>query len=66
MIEEEAGLDIEIFEGDDLHRFAPYLATDLQGASFCPQEGHADPLSPHRCSRSAPSRQAPRSGHTQV
>jgi glycine/D-amino acid oxidase-like deaminating enzyme len=43
VIEEEAGLDIEIFEGDELRRFAPYLADDLTGASFCPQEGHADP-----------------------
>jgi glycine/D-amino acid oxidase-like deaminating enzyme len=43
VIEEEAGLDIEIYEGDDLRRFAPYLAPDLLGASFCPQEGHADP-----------------------
>jgi sarcosine oxidase, subunit beta len=43
VIEEEAGLEIEIFEGDDLLSFAPYLAPDLTGASFCPQEGHADP-----------------------
>jgi glycine/D-amino acid oxidase-like deaminating enzyme len=43
VIEEEAGLDIEIFEGDELRRFAPYLADDLLGASFCRQEGHADP-----------------------
>jgi sarcosine oxidase, subunit beta len=43
VIEEDAGLDIEIFEGEDLRRFAPYLAPDLAGASFCPQEGHADP-----------------------
>ena len=43
VIEEEAGLDIEIVEGEDLHGFAPYLASDLNGASFCPQEGHADP-----------------------
>ena len=43
VIEEEAGLEIEIFEGDDLRTFAPYLAPDLTGASFCPQEGHADP-----------------------
>ncbi len=42
-IEEEAGLDIEIFEGDELRSVAPYLARDLTGASFCPQEGHADP-----------------------
>jgi glycine/D-amino acid oxidase-like deaminating enzyme len=43
VIEEEAGLEIEIFEGDELRAFAPYLAADLTGASFCPQEGHADP-----------------------
>jgi glycine/D-amino acid oxidase-like deaminating enzyme len=43
VIEEESGLDIEIYEGDELRDFAPYLASDLLGASFCPQEGHADP-----------------------
>lgn len=43
VIEEEAGLDIEILEGDELRRFAPYLAEDLLGASFCLQEGHANP-----------------------
>ena len=43
VIEEEAGLEIEIFEGDELRTFAPYLAPDLTGASFCAQEGHADP-----------------------
>jgi glycine/D-amino acid oxidase-like deaminating enzyme len=43
VIEEEAGLDIEILEGEELRSFAPYLAHDLTGASFCPQEGHADP-----------------------
>src|SRR5438034_2177850 len=43
VIEEEAGLEIEIFEGEELRAFAPYLAPDLTGASFCPQEGHADP-----------------------
>jgi len=42
-IEEEAGLEIEILEGEALRGFAPYLADDLAGASFCPQEGHADP-----------------------
>jgi glycine/D-amino acid oxidase-like deaminating enzyme len=43
VIEEEAGLEIEILEGEELRSFAPYLAHDLTGASFCPQEGHADP-----------------------
>jgi glycine/D-amino acid oxidase-like deaminating enzyme len=43
VLEEEAGLEIEIYEGDELRSFAPYLAPDLLAASFCPQEGHADP-----------------------
>lgn len=43
VIEEEAGLEIEILEGDALRGFAPYLAEDLLGASFCPDEGHANP-----------------------
>jgi glycine/D-amino acid oxidase-like deaminating enzyme len=42
-IEEEAGLETHVLEGDELHRFAPYLAEDLAGASFCPREGHANP-----------------------
>jgi glycine/D-amino acid oxidase-like deaminating enzyme len=44
VIEEEAGLETHVLEGDDLRRFAPYLAEDLPGASFCPQEGHASPF----------------------
>ena len=43
VIEEEAGLDMQILEGDELRRFAPFLAEDLLGASFCRQEGHANP-----------------------
>ena len=43
VIEEAAGLDMQILEGDELRRFAPYLADDLLGASFCRQEGHANP-----------------------
>jgi len=44
LIEEEAGLETHVLEGDELRRFAPYLADDLLGASFCPQEGHANPF----------------------
>jgi glycine/D-amino acid oxidase-like deaminating enzyme len=43
-IEEEAGLETHVLEGEELRRFAPYLAEDLLGASFCPEEGHANPL----------------------
>ena len=44
LIEEEAGLETHVLEGDELRQFAPYLADDLLGASFCPQEGHANPF----------------------
>jgi glycine/D-amino acid oxidase-like deaminating enzyme len=44
LIEEEAGLETHVLEGDELRQFAPYLAEDLLGASFCPQEGHANPF----------------------
>jgi glycine/D-amino acid oxidase-like deaminating enzyme len=44
LIEEEAGLETHVLEGEDLRRFAPYLADDLLGGSFCPQEGHANPF----------------------
>ena len=43
VIEEEAGLDVHVLEGEELRSFAPYLAEDLTGASFCEQEGHANP-----------------------
>jgi glycine/D-amino acid oxidase-like deaminating enzyme len=44
LIEAEAGLETNVLEGDELHRFAPYLADDLLGGSFCPAEGHANPF----------------------
>jgi glycine/D-amino acid oxidase-like deaminating enzyme len=44
LIEEEAGLETHVLEGEGLRRFAPYLADDLLGGSFCPQEGHANPF----------------------
>lgn len=44
LIEQEAGLETHVLEGEELRRFAPYLADDLLGATFCPQEGHANPF----------------------
>ena len=44
LIEQEAGLETHVLEGDELREFAPYLADDLLGATFCPQEGHANPF----------------------
>jgi glycine/D-amino acid oxidase-like deaminating enzyme len=44
LIEEEAGLETHVLEGAELRRFAPYLAEDLLGATYCPDEGHANPF----------------------
>jgi glycine/D-amino acid oxidase-like deaminating enzyme len=43
-IEQEAGLETEVLEGAELRAFAPYLAEDLLGATWCPDEGHANPM----------------------
>ena len=43
-IERDAGLETHVLEGEELHSFAPYLAPDLLGATYCPIEGHANPL----------------------
>ncbi len=44
LIEQEAGLETHVLEGDELRRFAPYLADDLPAATWCPAEGHANPF----------------------
>jgi len=44
VIEAEAGLETHVLEGGELRRFAPYLAEDLAGATYCPVEGHANPF----------------------
>ncbi len=43
-IEEQSGLETHVLEGEELHAFAPYLADDLLGATWCPDEGHANPM----------------------
>jgi glycine/D-amino acid oxidase-like deaminating enzyme len=43
-IEREAGLETHLLGPTELRDFAPYLADDLTGATFCPGEGHANPL----------------------
>ncbi|MBA3243967.1 MAG: FAD-binding oxidoreductase [Actinobacteria bacterium] len=43
-LEEEAGLETHVLEGAELREFAPYLADDLLGATWCPDEGHANPM----------------------
>jgi glycine/D-amino acid oxidase-like deaminating enzyme len=43
-IEKDAGLETEVLTGLELRNFAPYLAEDLSGATYCGREGHANPL----------------------
>ena len=43
-IEQDAGLETHVLEGEELRSFAPFLAPDLKGATYCPAEGHANPL----------------------
>ena len=43
-LEREAGLETHVLESRELRGFAPYLADDLLGATWCPEEGHANPM----------------------
>ena len=43
-LEQLAGIETEVLTGTTLRARAPYLAEDLLGATYCPMEGHANPL----------------------
>jgi len=43
-VEREGGLETAVLRGSELRTFAPYLAEDLVGATYCPSEGYANPL----------------------
>lgn len=43
-LERLAGIETEVVTGARLRERAPYLAGHLAGASYCPVEGHANPL----------------------
>jgi glycine/D-amino acid oxidase-like deaminating enzyme len=43
-IERRAGLETEVLTGNELRDFAPYLSERVIGATYCAQEGHANPL----------------------
>ncbi|MBN9608394.1 MAG: hypothetical protein BGO26_19830 [Actinobacteria bacterium 69-20] len=43
-LEEQAGIETEVVTGAALRSRAPYLAGNLLGATYCPAEGHANPL----------------------
>jgi sarcosine oxidase, subunit beta len=42
-LETAAGLSVRMVEGAELRRMAPYLAPSVRCASYCPDEGHANP-----------------------
>jgi glycine/D-amino acid oxidase-like deaminating enzyme len=43
-LEAAAGLETHVLEGPELRGFAPYLSERVIGATYCPAEGHVNPL----------------------
>lgn len=42
-LEIAAGLRVELIEGREVRRIAPYLTSDIRYAAFCGDEGHSNP-----------------------
>lgn len=40
----DCGLDVSIISGDEAREICPYLSEEVIGASWCPTDGHANPL----------------------
>ena len=40
----DCGLDVNIISGDEAREICPYLSEEVIGASWCPTDGHANPL----------------------
>jgi sarcosine oxidase subunit beta len=40
----KVGLDVRMIDGDEVREINPYLSDDIIGASWCPTDGHANPL----------------------
>ncbi|MGI6217230.1 MAG: NAD(P)/FAD-dependent oxidoreductase [Coriobacteriales bacterium] len=38
------GLDVEMISGDQAREICPYMSEEVIGASWCPTDGHANPL----------------------
>lgn len=38
------GLDIKIIRGDEIRKICPYVSEEVNVASFCPGDGHANPM----------------------
>jgi glycine/D-amino acid oxidase-like deaminating enzyme len=43
-LEAAAGLETHVLEGAELRAFAPYLSERVIGGTYCPAEGHVNPL----------------------
>ncbi|MBC6457884.1 NAD(P)/FAD-dependent oxidoreductase [Actinomadura sp. HBU206391] len=43
-LEQLAGIETEVVTGDELRQRAPFLSDTVIGATYCPLEGHANPL----------------------
>ena len=41
---QKAGLDVTMIDGDEVRRINPYLSGEVTCASWCPTDGHANPL----------------------
>jgi len=38
------GLDVKMIDGEEVRKINPYLSDEVIGASWCPTDGHANPL----------------------
>lgn len=41
---QSVGLDVRMVDGKEVQEICPYLSKDIIGASWCPTDGHANPL----------------------
>ncbi|GHU65262.1 FAD-binding oxidoreductase [Clostridia bacterium] len=41
----DVGLDVKMVTGDEAREICPYMSGEVLGASWCPTDGHANPLS---------------------
>lgn len=41
---QSVGLDVRMIDGKEVQEICPYLSKDIIGASWCPTDGHANPL----------------------
>ncbi len=41
---QQCGLDVNMINGDEVREINPYLSEEVIGASWCPTDGHANPL----------------------